>query len=150
MIIGKSEGNPSHVKPGEVLNPAGKPRGTTMKKYQVKERLLKKYGIHPVDKLIKIAEQLEANGKFEEAADIWQNMLKYFEPTKKPVECTPEKTTPEESVDAAEETFKLLQELEQHGLKQTESGEGTGVESSEVDVPSETGPETDIPGHTKE
>lgn len=139
--------NPSHMKPGETKNPNGRPRGSVSKKDQIKERLLKKHLTHPVDKLVALAKSLEERGQFEEAASIWENLLKYFEPTKKPVECAPEKTTPEESVEAAEETFRLLQEMEQNGLKPTESSKGDGLEIRPVDVPPETSAETDLPGH---
>lgn len=143
--------NPSHFKPGqETPNPGGRPRGSTSKKFQVKERLLGKWQTHPVDKLVKIANALEGNGRYEEAAEIWTNLLKYFEPTKKPVEVAPEKTTPEESAEAAEETFKLLQELEQHGLKSTESSEGDGLETGTTDVSPEASPKTDLSGHKEQ
>ena len=142
--------NSSHIQPGEKLNPNGRPKGSTSKKYQIKERLLGKWKTHPADKLVNLANALERDGKYEEAAAIWENLLKYFEPAKKPVESAPEKTTPEESAEAAEETFRLLQELEQHGFKQTESSEGTGVETRPVDVPSEASPKEDIPGHTEQ
>ena len=95
-------------------------------------------------------ERLEHAALFEEAAAIWENLLKYFEPTKKPVECTPEKSSPEESVDAAEETFKLLQELEQHGIEPIKSSEGDGLAKGPVVIPSETSPKTDLPGHTEQ
>lgn len=138
-----------NIKPGQILNPAGRPRGSTTKKYQIKERLLGKWQTHPVDRLVKLANELEIKGKFEEAAAIWEKLLKYFEPTKKPVECEPEKATPEGSVESAEETFRLLQELEQNGLSQIKGSEGNGVEERPVDVSSETSPKTDLPGHTE-
>ena len=143
--------NPSHLKPGQPsLNPMGRPKGSVSKKYQVKERLLGKWQTHPVDKLVKIANALEGSGRFEEAAEIWTNLLKYFEPTKKPVEVAPEKSTPEESAEAAEETFKLLQELEQHGLKPTESSEGDGLETRPTNVSPKASTETNLPGHTEQ
>lgn len=143
--------NPSRFKPGqESPNPAGRPKGSVSKKYQVKERLLGKWQTHPVDKLVKIANSLEGSGKFEEAAEIWTNLLKYFEPTKKPVEVAPEKTTPEESAEAAEETYKLLQELEQHGLKPIESSEGDGLETRPTNVSPKASSETNLPGHPEQ
>lgn len=148
MLNKERSGN---FKPGQPsANPMGRPKGSVSKKFQVKERLLAKHHIHPVDRLVKIAQDLELNGKYSEAAEIWTNLLKYFEPTKKPVEVAPEKTTPEESAEAAEETFKLLQELEQHGLKPTESSEGDGLETSKTDVSPETSSETNLPGHTEQ
>lgn len=142
--------NPSYIQPGEVLNPMGRPRGSVSKKFQVKERLLGKWKTHPVDRLVMIANHLEDTGRHEEAAEIWTNLLKYFEPTKKPVEVAPEKTTPEESVEAAEETFRLLQELENNGLKSIESSEGDGLETRKADVSPKTSPKTDLPGHTEQ
>lgn len=142
--------NSSRMKPGETLNPNGRPKGAFAKKDQIKERLLKKHGTHPVDRLVKLAQDLENREKFEEAAAIWENLLKYFEPTKKPVESAPEKTTPEESVDSAEETFKLLQELEQNGISQVKSSEGDGLAKGPVDVSPEASPKADLPGHTEQ
>ena len=142
--------NPSYFKAGNNKNPGGRPKGSVSKKFQVKERLLGKWQTHPVDKLVKIANFLESSGRMEEAADIWTNLLKYFEPTKKPVECEPEKASPEGSVESAEETFRLLQELEQNGLGTTKSGEGTSVEAGPVDIPSETSSKTDLPRHTEQ
>lgn len=138
------------MKPGESLNPAGRPKGCKTKKFQVKERLLGKWKTHPVDRLVAIANALEAKGLAEEAAEIWMNLLKYFEPTKKPVESAPEKTTPEESVEAAEETFRLLQEMEQHGLQPDKSSEGDGLENRPVDVSPKASTETDLPGHKEQ
>ncbi len=142
--------NPSHIPKGTSLNPAGRPKGSVSKKYQIKERLLGKFQTHPVDRLVKLANALEGRGQFEEAAAIWENLLKYFEPTKKPVECAPEKTTPEESVDAAEETFKLLQELEQNGISQVKSSEGDGLAARPVDVSPEASAKEDLPGHKEQ
>lgn len=142
--------NPSHVKPGEVRNPGGRPKGSTSKKYNIKERLLGKYQTHPVDRLVTLANALEGRGQFEEAAAIWENLLKYFEPTKKPVESAPEKPTPEGSVEAAEETFRLLQEMEQDGLKPTESSKGDGLEIGPVDVSPKTSTEADLSGHKEQ
>jgi hypothetical protein len=142
--------NPSRIKPGEIRNPGGRPKGSTSKKYNIKERLLGKYQTHPVDRLVKLANELEYRGQFEEAAAIWENLLKYFEPTKKPVESAPEKPSPEGSVEAAEETFRLLQEMEQDGLKPTESSKGDGLEGRPTNVPPEASPKTDLPGHKEQ
>lgn len=142
--------NPSRIKPGETRNPGGRPKGSTTKKYQIKERLLGKFQTHPVDRLVKLANSLEAAGKFEEAASIWENLLKYFEPTKKPIETVPEKASPEGSVESAEETFKLLQELEQNGTEPIKSSEGDGLENRATNVSPETSPKTDLSGHTEQ
>lgn len=142
--------NTGNMKPGQSLNPAGRPKGSVTKKYQIKERLLGKFQTHPVDRLVKLANALEGTGKYEEAAAIWENLLKYFEPTKKPVESVPEKASPEGSVEAAEETFRLLQEMEQDGLKPTESSKGDGLENRPVDVSLEASPKTDLPGHKEQ
>lgn len=113
------------------LNPGGRPKGSLSKKTHpnVKERLLGKWSTHPVDRLVRIANFVEATDP-KMAAEIWTNLLKYFEPTKKPVEVAPEKTTPEESKLAAEETHRLLEELEKNGkFSDTTSSEGTGLEN---------------------
>ena len=142
--------NPGYIQPGEVRSPGGRPKGSTGRKYNIKERLLGKYKTHPVDRLVVLANALEARGQFEEAAKVWENLLKYFEPTKKPVESAPEKATPEGSVEAAEETFRLLQEMEQDGLKPTESSKGNGLEIGPTNVSPEASPETDLPGHKEQ
>lgn len=148
-----SKDNAGRFKPGESANPGGRPRGSTSKKLQVRERILGKWRTHPVDRLVEIANYLQDTGKFEEAAQIWTNLLKYFEPTKKPIEVAPEKTTPDESREAAEETFRLLQELENNGFKpthgSTQSGEGNGMETGAPVVSPKTSSETDLPGHTE-
>lgn len=143
----KSEGNPNW-KPGIAQNPQGRPKGSVGSKTaaKVKERLLGKWKTHPVDKLVQLANLVGASDP-KLAAEIWTNLLKYFEPTKKPVEVAPEKTTPEDSVAAAEETYKLLEELENVGLSQTTSGEGNGVEKGEITLHPAPSPETDLSGH---
>ena len=138
--------NSGNIKPGQKLNPAGRPKGALGKKFQIKERLLGKHKRHPVDQLVRLAKNLEDRGKFEEAAKIWENLLKYVEPAKKPVETKPEPATPEESAEAAEETFKLLQELENHGVSETESSKGSGVEKRKTDVSPKAKPKTDLSG----
>lgn len=139
--------NSGNIKKGQVLNPGGRPKGALGKKLQIKERLLGKWKTHPADKLVKIANMLEANGKFEEAADIWENLLKYFEPSKKPVETKPEPSNPDESAEAAEETFKLLQELEQNGFNKDESSKGSSVEVGTTAIPPKTSSKTNLSGH---
>lgn len=147
----KGTGNPDW-KPGVAQNPQGRPKGSLNGKStpKVKERLLGKWKTHPVDKLVTIANFLTSIGtpdSLVEAATIWTNLLKYFEPTKKPVEIAPEKTTPEESAAAAEETYKLLEELENAGLSQTASSKGNGVESGTTPVSSKASPKEDLSGH---
>jgi hypothetical protein len=147
----KGTGNPDW-KPGVAQNPQGRPKGSLSSKstHKVKERLLGKWKTHPVDKLVTIANFLTASGISEnmiEAATIWTNLLKYFEPTKKPVEITPEKSTPEESAAAAEETYKLLEELENAGLSQITSSKGNGVETGQTPVSLETSSKEDLSGH---
>lgn len=130
------------------LNPGGRPKGSLSKKThpQVKERLLGKWKTHPVDKLVEIANRLSATNP-EKAAEIWTNLLKYFEPTKKPIESIPEKNTPEESVLAAQETFKLLEAIENGTSIDPQSGEGTGMAPGTAVVPPETVAKKDLPGH---
>ena len=135
-----------NIPPGTTLNPNGRPRGATGKKFRIKDRLLGKWRTHPVDKLVTLAKLLQDRGQYEEAAEIWANLLKYFEPTKKPVETKPEPTDPDESKEAAEETFKLLQELEQHGLGETKGSKRSGVATRKTDVSSKAGSETDLSG----
>jgi hypothetical protein len=142
----KTEGNPAFKDqaPGKSLNPGGRPKGSLSKKThpQVKERLLGKWQTHPVDKLVELANRVTASNP-ELAVQIWTNLLKYFEPTKKPVESAPEKTTPEEAKEAAEETFKLLQEIENNGFHPT-SGKGTSMAPGASQIQPEAGPEANL------
>jgi hypothetical protein len=149
LIVGldkKTEGNPAFKEqgPGKSLNPGGRPKGSLSRKTHpnVKERLLGKWQTHPVDRLVELANFVGTSNP-ELAVQIWTNLLKYFEPTKKPVESAPEKTTPEEAKEAAEETFKLLQEIENHGFNPTGS-QATGVEPGTTQVPSETSAEANL------
>ena len=142
----KTEGNPAFKAQASTgsLNPGGRPKGSLSGKTHpnVKERLLGKWKTHPVDKLVELANRITAEDP-KMAAEIWTNLLKYFEPTKKPVESAPEKTTPEEAKEAAEETFKLLQEIENNGFNPSRSKE-SGLETGQTQVPPEASPETDI------
>lgn len=147
----KTPGNPAFKEqaPGKGLNPGGRPKGSLSKKThpQVKERLLGKWQTHPVDKLVEIANRVSASDP-KMAAEIWTNLLKYFEPTKKPVETVPVQNTPEESVAAANETYRLLEEIEKHGLGgDTQGSQGTGMAPGAADVPPQTRPEEDLPEH---
>jgi len=147
----KLEGNPALKEqgPGKSLNPGGRPKGSLSKSThpQVKERLLGKWKTHPVDKLVEIANRVSASDP-KMAAEIWTNLLKYFEPTKKPVETVPEKNTPEESVLAAQETFRLLEEIEKNGLSSdTEGSKGTGLATGAADVSAQASPKEDLPEH---
>ena len=149
----KSEGNPALKEqgPGKSLNMGGRPKGSLSKKThpQVKERLLGKWQTHPVDKLVEIANRVTATDP-KMAAEIWTNLLKYFEPTKKPVESAPEKTTPEEAKEAAEETFKLLQEIENGTVGYSAGSKGHGVAKSSPEVHPEAGPEADLREHPEQ
>lgn len=143
----KTPGNPAFVK-GVAQNPQGRPKGSLSKKSHpnVKERLLGKWQTHPVDKLVELANRVTATDP-KLAIEIWTNLLKYFEPTKKPVESAPEKTTPEDSKQAAEETLKLLQEIEQNGFnpaKAPESSDGLGLENGPPEIQAEGLPKTDL------
>ncbi len=128
-------GNPNFVK-GTSQNPAGRPKGSLTKKTspKIQERLLGKWKTHPADKLVEIANFVACTDP-ELAAEIWTNLLKYFEPTKKPVESAPEKTTPQESKEAAEETYRLLMELE-NGSVPDSSSQSNGVAPMPPQVPS--------------
>jgi hypothetical protein len=142
----KPVGNPNFKK-GVVNNPNGRPKGSVDKKSHpsIKERLLGKWKTHPADKLVNLANFVAASDP-ELAAEIWTNLLKYFEPTKKPVESVPEKSTPKESKEAAEETFRLLQELE-NGSIQDGGDKEAGVETGPTQVPPEAIPEEDLRGY---
>lgn len=139
-----------NIKKGQILNPGGRPKGAKGKKFNIKDRLLGKWKTHPADKLVMLANDMEGRGEYEEAAKIWANLLKYFEPSKKPVESKPEPTNPEESAEAAEETFKLLQELEQNGPDQIEGSKSNGLESGKTAIPPKTSSKEDLSGDKRQ
>jgi len=139
-----------NIRKGQVLNPNGRPKGAKGKRFNIKERLLGKWKRHPADELVQLAKTLKDNGKYEEAADIWENLLKYFEPTRKPVESKPEPSNPDESAEAAAETFKLLEEIEQNGFDQTKGSERDGLEGGKINLPFKASPKEDLPGHKKQ
>ena len=142
--------NSGNIKKGQKLNPAGRPKGAKGKKFNIKERLLGKWKTHPADRLVLLANAMESRGEYDEAAKIWANLLKYFEPSKKPVESSLEKTTPEESADAAEETYKLLQELEQNGISKDEGGKRSGLADGAPVIPLKTRSKKNLPGHKEQ
>ncbi len=133
-------------KPGTTLNPNGRPKGSTNRKTSMKvmDRLLGKWRTHPVDRLVELANYLQDTGKIEEAAEIWTNLLRYCEPAKKPIETAPEKrNTPSDSKAAADETFKLLEELE-NGRSETKGSEGSSVEERKITLHPSPSPETNL------
>lgn len=139
-----------NIKPGQVLNPKGRPVGSVAKakSNDIKTRLLAKHKVHPADRLVVIANALEASGKYDEAAKIWMTLLKYCESPKKqaPVDKEPERTPALTSEDAD----KLLEAFENNGRNPSKDDQGVSVEEGSVDVPSETSAETDLPSDTDE
>lgn len=139
-----------NIKKGQVLNPRGRPVGSTAKinSHDIKTRLMARHKTHPADRLVTIANALEANGKWDEAAKIWMTLLKYCESPKKqaPAEKEPEAPTPLSS----ELADKILEEFENNGSNSVKSDQGNGVAEGTTDVPSETGAEDDLPGDTGE
>lgn len=142
--------NPSHIKPGTSLNPAGKPIGTKTKSksLDIKTRLLAKHKVHPADKLVALANCFELAGKYDEAAKIWMTLLKYCESPKKQavVKEEPQIHAPLSS----ELADKILEEFENNGRHSVKSDKGNGMAERSVDVPSETGTKEDLSGHTGE
>lgn len=136
-----------NIRKGQVLNPAGRPKGAKGKKFNIKERIIGRWKTHPADELVKLAKAMQGRGEYEEAAKVWANLLKYFEPSKKPVESLPEKMSPEGSAEAAEETYKLLQELEQDGISEDGGSKGSGLADGTINVPPKTRPKKNLPGH---
>lgn len=132
------KGNPNLKKGGPSLNPAGRPVGGV--NYSVRHKLNKK-GRHPIDELVKLADELKMAGKFAQAAEIWLKIQEYVEPKKKPVETAPERPlTPEQSKENVEDMLKLLEEV-QDG---TEGGSGTDrMETGEAGIQAEASPEED-------
>lgn len=129
-LIPKRLGNPNW-KPGVAQNPEGRPKGSKNQDKRIKE-LLREKNKRPLDALIRLAEKMELEGQYEEAADVWLKIQEYVEPKKKPVETAAEKPlSPEQSKENVEEMLKLLEEASE---TQTEE-KGTDVEERLPEVP---------------
>lgn len=142
----KSPGNPALKKGGPSLNPAGRGRGPTKKRLDVKRRLLQKFKIHPVDKLIKIAAFIEATNP-EFAGKIWIRLLDSaeLEERKQKASYSPAAIDAPESSES-EEKFdeSLIEALEKHGQDTTASVENSGMAEGQTKIPSETSPEENL------
>lgn len=138
-LTGRKLGNPAWKK-GVAQNPAGRPKGIPNRSKNVKARLEEK-GRSPLDQLVRLADKLELDGRFEEAADVWLKIQEYVEPKKKPVETAPEKPiTPEQSKENVEEMLKLLEEAEDGRQEEAGSDKG-GMVDGQSEIQTETGPE---------
>lgn len=139
-----------NIKPGQVLNPKGRPVGSVAKvnSSDIKTRLMARHKIHPADKLVVIANALETQGKWSEAAEIWMTLLKYCESPKKQIQAKeePERTEPLSS----ELADKILEEFENNGSNPVKSGEGNSVAEGTTNVPPETSAEEDLSGYPEQ
>lgn len=113
----------------------------------VEKRMLKKHKTHPLDKLVQLATWLEVGEKYTEAADIWLKLLPYFDSVKKPVKMVI--PIEEDEPIAPEHSDKLLKELE-NGTSGTQSSEGPRLGARAVNVPIQTGTESDVREHKEE
>lgn len=139
-----------NIKPGQVLNPNGRPVGSVSKTNSpdIKTRLLARHKVHPADKLVTLAGMLEAHGKITEAAEIWMTLLKYCESPKKQIIAEKEhEQTPPLSSELAD---KILEEFENNGSNSVKSDKRNGLAQRPVDVSVEASPETDLSSDTSE
>ena len=115
----KNKGGNPNLKPGVVLNPDGRPKGSRNRVVPVEERLRKKHKINPVDRLVDIA---TTTSDSELATEIWLTLLKYCD-APKPAQRKKESKEPDpkDSKKAAENAFKLLQDIENATLQSNKS-----------------------------
>ena len=111
------------------------------KKLQVKKRVMGKWKTHPVDKIVKIANFVEARNP-ELAAKLWVRLLDSCELEEKAKKSFLPPAVGNESV-AEAAAMKALEEAEKDDQATPQSG-SDGLENRPVDVQIEAGPEEDL------
>ena len=146
----KPLGNPKWGKGMPSANPLGRPKGPTKVRLDSKRRLLGKWKTHPVDKLVRIANFIEATNP-EMAAKIWIRLLDSCEleerkrkDTLPPIESDEKTETPTEA-----ESLKILEEIE-NGQKALAGSNSDGLAAGPTPIQTETGPAQNLPGYKEE
>lgn len=143
-------GNPAFYKGMPSPNPKGKPKGMGPQKLNTKRRLFGKWHTHPVDKLVRVANFLEASNP-EMCAKIWIRLLDACEEEERKNKGAMSPIVQDTATSAIPTPDdKLLDELENHGSGAITSSKNTSVETGEADLPVEASAESDLPGHPEE
>lgn len=124
--------------PGNKFGAAGRPKGRTP--LTVEKRLMGKWKVHPVDKLVKLANYLDAKGQYAAAADIWMKLLPYFDTTKKSKKIEPEGPEANEDDESAEETLEMLE----NGQPTDQSSQSPSLGTGPSPLPPEASAEGDV------
>jgi hypothetical protein len=108
----KPLGNPKWGKGMPSANPLGRPKGPTKTALDTKRRLLAKWRTHPVDKLVRIANFIEATNP-EMAAKIWIKLLESCElEERKKKDFLPPVDKSEEVTLSEKDALKILEDIE--------------------------------------
>ncbi len=135
----------NHPKPP---SPKGRTYGKREpKKLQVKKRVMGKWKTHPVDKMVKIANFIEASNP-DLAAKIWMRILDSCELEEKAKKSFMPPSVGDESL-AEREAAKALEEAEKDDEATPQSG-SDGLERRETDLQAKTCPEKDLQGDPAE
>lgn len=135
----KGPGNPAFCKG----NKLSQNRPKEPKKIQVKRRLLGKWKTHPVDKLVSIANFIQATNP-EFSGKIWMRLLDSCElEENKKKSSMPPSFTPDEKHMSEEESLKLLEEMEKNDAS-TSKDDTTSVATGSSEVQAQTSPEEDL------
>lgn len=130
---------------GQIANPNGRPKGSGLiSQTSVTKRLLGKWKTHPVDKLVQMAQYLEAKAQYGLAAEIWLKLLPYFDAPKKAdrvktiLQDFPAPAEPEQ------DPTSILEALENDGRPSPQSSERPGLETGPSQIPSKASSEGDV------
>lgn len=136
----KPPGNPNMVK-GHKMSQNRKT--TEPKKLQVKKRLMGKWRTHPVDKLVSLANFIEAT-KPEMCAKIWLRLLDSCELEEhKKKGSLPPITSGEEHTNSDEDAMRLLEEMEKTD-ETTPASNPLSMAEGPTEVQAETSSEEDL------
>jgi hypothetical protein len=143
----KPLGNPKWGKGMPSANPLGRPKGPTKARLDSKRRLLGKWRTHPVDKLVKIANFIEATNP-EMAAKIWIRLLDSCElEERKRKDTLPPVSEGEIETPTEEEALRILKEIENGQQEALAGSHSNGLATGTTPIQVETGPTEDLSGH---
>lgn len=138
--------NRNWVKGMKPVNPTGRPKGTADKSpISVKKRVIGKWRTHPVDKLVTIANFIQATNP-EFSGKIWMRLLDSIEAEERKNKSS-QSPVPISETTIPESDDKLLEELEQNGFSQTTSSKDSSMATGTTQISPEASPETDLREH---
>ena len=127
---------------GKAGNKRG-PRGAyEPKRLNVKKRVLNKWKTHPVDKMVRIANFVEATNP-DLAAKIWMRLLDSCELEEKQKKGFMPPVAAGSANDAEAEALRQLEEMEKDEPANPQS-DSDGLENGSADLQAETSPEEDL------